>query len=220
MGLHCSRHRSGSAVGDPGNLQLTGAKGGYDACPQYLVTNFIPDGGESGILLQSARADLTLVPCKQDLRQDRTPTCTKAKFDIWNANETKYTGAYRCIKCWYEGLLDEIDTQTPGAGYGGEKFTYPSLKTLVARFRVQGVASSVCKGKFLKPDPLNRGKFLDVCPDGAAPSPLLGVMSYVLPNKNYPRIVAMYETAGAGADGSGFVLWDPQPEVVPEAPER
>jgi hypothetical protein len=199
----------GSTVGTAGTLSLNGTTG-YDACPQYLVANFMPANAVLG-------PDLTLVPCKQDLRQDRTPTCTKAKFDVWNANETKFTGAYQCIKCWFEGELDEL---RPPKGYGGDKFTYYTLKTEVARFRVQGVASTVCKNKFLTPDPLNPGKYLDICPNGAAPSPLLGLLLYVEylePGYNVP--IGGITPAGAGADGSGFVYWDPQTPPA-EAPGK
>jgi len=215
----------GNPVGTGGNLQLTGATGAYDACPQYLVTNFVPDGSDP-FLIDSALADLTLVPCKQDLRQDRTPTCTKAKFDIWNANEVKFTGAYQCFKCWFEGFLEKMGDPVydpKKTGYGGDKFIFDSLKTWVARFRVQGVASTVCKNKFLKADPLNPGKFLDICPNGAAASPLLGVMLYslpTLPGPNAPILpIAAYTPFTAGTDGTGFIYWDPQAEP-PEAPGK
>lgn len=196
-------------VGTGGELVLSGANGAYDACPQYLLVNFIPAYfmvGEADF-----RPDLTLVPCKQDLRQDRTPTYTKAKFDIWNQNETKFTGAYQCIKCWYEGYLDEIGTN---GGFGGEKFTWWTLKTFAARFRVQGVASTVCS-------------------PAAAASPLVGLMAYGFdprdaldvplldpPIKTAPMIPWLaYEPHGAGATGTGFVKWDPQ-GGSPEAPGR
>jgi len=208
----------GSPVGTGGNLQLTGQTGGYDACPQYLVTNFIPaETMENG---SAINPDLTLVPCKQDLRQDRVPTCTKAKFDIWNENETKFTGAYRCIKCWYEGFLHEIGAPY---GYGGDKFTYWVLKTYAARFRVTGVASSVCVNKFKTPDTVYApGK--DKCTGGQVASPLLGVMLYgeslVLSFDSLGSPIlpfAGYTPHTAGADGSGFVLWDTQAEP-PQAP--
>ena len=202
----------GAVVGTGGNLALTGNSGDYDACPQYLVTNFIPSGDFSNS--SPIDPDLTLVPCKQDLRQDRTPTCTKAKFDIWNANETKYTGAYQCLKCWYEGFLNEIGT--PTVGFGGDKFTFNSLHTEIARFRVQGVPSSVCKfGKPSAADPLAK------CPAGnGVATPFLGVMLYaehfgttgLLP-------FAGFTPFGAGFDGSGFVLWDVQ-GGTPEAPAQ
>jgi hypothetical protein len=198
----------GSPVGAPGNLQLTGQNGAYDACPQYLVTNFIPAIPAPGAI----NPDLTLVPCKQDLRQDRTPTCTKAKFDIWNENETKYTGAYRCFKCWYEGFLNEI---APPFGYGGDKFTHDVLHTAAGRFRVTGVASTVCNGKFGS-----------LCTGGQVASPLLGVMLYGRPLVgNFDSIGSLilpyagYTPHTAGADGTGFIMWDPQSEPPP-APQN
>jgi hypothetical protein len=202
----------GAAVGKGGEILLTGAPGGYDACPTYLVTNFFSAEDRMDV----DNPDLTLVPCKQDLRQDRTPTCTKAQFNIWNANETKYTGAYQCLKCWYEGFLDEIGTNP--TGFGGEKFTWRALHTDVARFTVKGVPSTVCKfGKASAIDPEAK------CPAGnGVASPFLGVLLYaehyvddiigILPEWGITPF-------GAGADGTGFVLWDPA-GGAPEAPAR
>jgi hypothetical protein len=198
-------------VGTGGNLKLTGLAGDYDACPQYLVTNFIT---ADTIDPDAINPDLTLVPCQQDLRQDRTPTCTKAKFDVWNANETKYTGAYQCLKCWYEGFLDELGTAK--IGFGGDKFTYNSLHTDIARFRVQGVQSSVCKFGAAT------GAF-PTCPAGiGVATPFLGVMLYAehfVDGINGILPFAGYTPFGAGADGSGFVLWDAagdNPEIAPK----
>jgi hypothetical protein len=189
----------GQTVGTGGTLLLNGTTD-YDACPQYLLFNFVP-----GLEGQNFEPDLTLVPCKQDLRQDRTPTYTKAKFDIWNTDETKFTGAYQCIKCWWEDELDRIgaigSTATPG--YGGHKFTWDTLYSFANRFRVQGVASSY-----------------SVCPYGASPSPLLGLMLYVQKDRPNPLPFAGYTAAGAGLDGSGFIYWDPQSEPIPEAPKK
>jgi len=100
---------TGSAVGDPGTMLLTGVNGAYDACPAYLIYNFFAEGGDG--TYPSYYADdsyIALSPCYQDLRQDRLPTCTKAKFDIWNENERKLTGTYHCVKCWFEGELDDF----------------------------------------------------------------------------------------------------------------
>lgn len=138
---------------------------GYDACPLYLVFNFIPENGTLAPL--PLRPDLTLWPCRQDLRQDRTPTCTKAKYDIWNENEVKFTGTYQCLKCFWEGFLSDIGEynrlgkpavgsdnalkrkkfmEDRGPGYGGTKFTDAVLRTASARARVQGIYSTVCVG--------------------------------------------------------------------------
>jgi hypothetical protein len=229
----------GAPIGTPGQLALDGSV--YDACPQYLLTNFFsaPDDDDNNTLSVVPwpfRADLTLWPCRQDLRQDRTPTCTKAKFDVWNANEVKFTGAYQCFKCFYEGFLDEIgrkthasdfsdgDTTQRGPGFGWEKFTRDGLGTVGARMRVQGVASTVCDNKI-------RG-----CPAGAGvtkATPLLGIMMYAvdigLINSNNAKTVIPYAGGpllfGAGVtDGSalnphGLVQWDPA-GPTPEAPRQ
>jgi len=198
-----------TAVADvAGQLNLNNVV--YDACPKYLITTFIPDDGVMGISNTSVYPSLTLWPCKQDLKQDRTPTRTKAKFDIWNWNEVKFTGAYKCIKCFFEGYLAKINTQGSsgsGAGYGEEKFTSETLSSYgpdVARLRIQGVGSTAAVCKY---------------PDGGAAlfSPLLGVMLYGDdPLYETPiEPVAGYGLYGAGTDLSGQILFD-QGEVVEE----
>jgi hypothetical protein len=223
----------GAAVGTGGDIRLTGNNGGYDACPQYLVENFMADYTEvidgAGVV-RDVGAEVTvarwpalaLVPCKQDLRQDRTPTCTKAKFDVWNENETKYTGAHRCIKCWYEGYLAPLDFPGPpyGFGFGGDKFTYAGLHTFLARFRVTGVASSVCNNKFKTPD-TKYAPGTDKCKGGQVNSPLLGVLWHRVA-LNVDQMLIGITPHHAGADGTGFVLWDAggdSPEF-PEAPQN
>ena len=110
----------GVAVGTGGELLLSGVDGGYDACPQYVLGTFMADGSDftdsSGNIVDLSTTDLTLVPCKQDLRQDRTPTYTKAQFDIWNEDEVKFTGAYICFKCWLETTLAPKPVYSAGAG--------------------------------------------------------------------------------------------------------
>jgi len=192
-------------VGTAGNMLLTGAAGGYDACPTYLVTNFVPAGArdpwEEGV-----DPDLTLVPCKQDLRQDRTPTCTKAKFDIWNENETKFTGAYQCLKCWWEGFLGEIGSDQ--SGFGGDKFTVRTLKTFAARFRVQSANNSVCAG-YTKPVACGTGVL----------TPFLGLMLYATQEEGTLLPFAGYTPFTAGLDGTGFILWDTA-GGTPEVPQQ
>jgi hypothetical protein len=196
----------GVALGDPvgptpGQLDLTGAANGYDACPQYLVDNFPTANAQQNLRL-------TLVPCKQDLRQDRIPTCTKAKFDVWNENETKFTGSYRCLKCWYEGYLNQIGAD--GIGYGSANFTMAGLGgNLYGRYRVQGVASTVCTGKIKGCTGVTQ-----------VASPFLGVQVREKTRVGTPFIfMAGGPTFGAGADGSGWIKWDPNFDV-PQAPEQ
>jgi hypothetical protein len=152
------------------NLDLNGDE--YDYCPAYLVYNFfagpsLPDyASADGAIFGDTT--LTLAPCQQDLRQDKTPVCGKAKFDVWNQNEIKFTGAYQCVKCWYEGVLSKIGATgdkwvscdlanllpTPGkckaTGVGGSKFTIGVIHTDFGRFRVTPDTWPACKGVFAK----------------------------------------------------------------------
>jgi hypothetical protein len=199
----------GTAVGTGGNMLLSGVDGGYDACPEYVLGTFMAVGPEdgfqdsSGNIVDLATTDLTLVPCKEDLRQDRIPTYTKAQFDIWNEDEVKFTGAYICFKCWLEVTLDPKPVYTSGAGKwrNFDKFGIYNLHTTMGFFRVTGVASTVCG-------------------TGALASPLIGVISksVVLKPVVGPESFAATGTNlnTAGFDGTGFVKWDTQishPEV-------
>lgn len=222
------------AAGDPGVLVLDGDKY-YDACPRYLLFNFFAAGSKAGYPLADENAtfintELTLVPCHQDLRQDRFPTCTKARFDIWNENETKYTGAYQCLKCWFEGYLSDVG-KTKG-GFGGAKFTYKNLHTTAGRCRVQGVRSTVCWDVFTKTG--EDGKPVDRCWTdpadtqyrGQVAAPLIGLVSTEFKFSDDPSAVALTGTTpntagvwGPPADPLQFpvprILWDhasPTPE--------
>jgi len=211
----------GKPIGTRGKLILSGQDGAYDACPSYLVFNFFAKG--ASIELENAgtatfvNTDLTLVPCIQDLRQDRVPTCTKAKFDIWNENETKYTGAYQCIKCWFEGYLGDIGG--PGGktiGYGGEKFWYKNLHTTAGRARVEGIPSSVSKfGTVTGIDPKAK------CPPGpGVASPLVGTISTEISFSGGPiNALAGTTPNTAGTGISSTILWDYQ-ETPPESPAK
>ena len=209
-----------------GSLNLTGDTG-YDTCPLYLVANFIPENST----LAPAKPDLTLWPCKQDLRQDRIPTCTKAKFDIWNENEVKFTGAYQCFKCFFEGFLTDIGVTTAGTrgafmynrgpGYGGDKFSQGVLQTDVARMRVQGVYSSVCittqnaQGTAVAKTKTGGKSCPNINADGTKSTsfttawgranditPLLGVLLYATANDTVPMI-GLNPKAGHTMHGAG-----------------
>jgi len=197
----------------------------YDTCPKYLVGNFVTgaddDGDLTGPILGDVRADLGLWPCKQDLRQDRKPTCTKAKFDVWNGWEVKFTGAYQCFKCFFEGYLERIGTVAAGydlkgktkrygwgPAFGYDKFLGTKLRTTTARVRIQGIASSICDN-----GQTNGCTWVD--PAAASPtsaavksvnSPLLGVLMYS--NLAAFKPVAGYGLQGAGYDLSGFIYYD------------
>jgi hypothetical protein len=140
----------------------------YDTGPGYITFNFVatpPPGSNFQIV---NKTDLTLVPLRQDLRQDRLPTCTKAKFDVWSENEVKLTGAYQCIKCWFEGSLERIGIDKDPVsgrptGYLGRNFSYKSLHTFIGRARVTSVASTQCRNIFI--DPYDIKGTRDLCVD-------------------------------------------------------
>jgi hypothetical protein len=185
-----------------GPINLDGAE--YDYCPAYLVYNFWAYGGWVGIdygteypydhPADAGNSYLSLSPCQQDLRQDRLPVCTKAQFNIWNENEVKFTGAYQCLKCYFEGTLTGIgakwgscDLKYPSPGYaegvdkckasgtGGNKFTFDVLHTDLGRLRVSPSLSTACNGVFAKLG--NDGKtVVDVCANNQYKSPFVGVL--------------------------------------------
>jgi len=183
--------KRGNPVGNAGDLILSGNRGEYDGCPSYLLFNFRSVGSsvESVGVVDFNDTDLTVALCKEDLTQDREPTHTKLKFDIWDENEVKYTGAWVCAKCWFEDLLSNIS----------DKFIITSacgdFHTNCGRFRVKGIASSVCPG--------------------SEATGLVGLsaelMTIINGDEGSPAAAACTAN-GAGKSTNGYVLWDPQEE--------
>jgi hypothetical protein len=189
--------------GIAGKLPLDGVT--YDACPKYLVANFSP-AEQMPIGLEP---DLTLSLCRKDLRTYEYGylPCAKAKFDIWNADESKFTG-YQCLRWWYEGLLDRMgnDPSQKGPGSGGDNFTFDLLKTFAARFQVRGVYGAGCVGKTDGCYPASWG-------DPGKTTPFVGVMLYSFTIRSNDTFIsipyAAYSLNGALADTSGVILWSP-----------
>jgi len=135
--------------GTPGLLELNAAVPGYDACPDKLWFNiFATDQDHDSSYDLPGRPvanDITLIPCKQDLRQEGEPTVTKAIFEVWDENEGKLTGIDQCVACFWESLL--VD---PSFGLGpsqGTPLDLEDLGTDAASIRVDGIASArVCDG--------------------------------------------------------------------------
>jgi len=91
-------------------LLLNGTE--YDACPQYLLGNFMFTGAsfvDLGYTVTAMTTDVTLYSCEQDLSQDPAPTYTKARFTVMDENEGKNTNTTVCFKCWLETTLDVVD---------------------------------------------------------------------------------------------------------------
>jgi hypothetical protein len=184
---------TGATVGTAGTIALDGVS--YQACPQYFLGNFFGSGSDYGFIKDTS---ITLVPCKQDLREEKTPVVTKAQFTVWGANENGYSGAVQCVTNWFEGSLGSI--------INGNQFTSCSLHGAAARFRVTGVASQVCAT--------------------SQATPLIGLLVEDLSfNYNLTPTVGSTKSQslggsgcaltaspgfGAGIDATGWIKWDTQ----------
>jgi hypothetical protein len=128
----------GDVVGRPGLLAFDGIN--YDLGFDRLVLDFYASGTlalSGGSRVVGIDTDLTLHPISTDLRQDnRGPIKTKAKFDIWNQNEVRFSGTEKCITCWDQALL---------SGYAATNhFLLGNLQTDKGKARINGEASTVC----------------------------------------------------------------------------
>jgi len=127
----------------------------YDACPAYLLGTFMFTGAsfdafdDPGYTVEAVTTDLTLYSCEQDMKQDPTPTYSKARFTIFDENEGRSTNTTICFKCWMEVTLDSRPSPyyVASAGVGtatnwGRWMFNPSNGFTFGYFRVQGVNST------------------------------------------------------------------------------
>jgi hypothetical protein len=114
----------------PGIIDLDGKE--YDQCPSALTGQFIPT--RHSVLQGVNKTKINVANCHQDLSQDAQTHITKLTYSVWNAHEVKYTGAHECMGAWYESDLGAIFPH----------FTYKTLKTDSAYFRVQPTKSALC----------------------------------------------------------------------------
>jgi hypothetical protein len=108
----------------------------------------------------------TLILGKQDLRQDRKNIYSKAKFNYSKGN----TSGIKCIE-------NIVQTAIPAR--------------VLASFKVQGIASTICDQEFNKPFGTTQN------------SPLLGVVEARRNNAVFGIM-----PVGSGFDRSGYILWD------------
>ena len=156
----------GAPTGTPGDLHLDGSE--FQFCYDQLLLEFyavhsmaLSGGGR----MVSVDTDLTLHPVSADLRQDSVgPVTTKAHFDIWDMNEFKKSGTYRCITCWDQTCLSNY--RFPN------NFLLENLWTDRGKARISGVASQLCNVDF---DPTNGPLGADPRDVVSVSTPLLGV---------------------------------------------
>lgn len=139
----CRNFNGASCGTQPGRLELTGASffGEYDACPQYLIGQMVPEGAmrhnpnKNYLSVSSCNQDLSPVGSGATFEQD-------VVFDFWNESEVKFTGAQDTIDSWWRIHLgcDSYD------GYDGldypncKKATYGDLGTFSAYYRAESEA--------------------------------------------------------------------------------
>jgi hypothetical protein len=138
-GSLCIDAGNGASIGTPGTILMDGTQ--YSACPAYWQSNFFASGAGQFISpVWIPDSDLTLVPCKEDVRQNHAFTYTKAVFTVWDELETPHSGSYQCMECFYEDFLTKVGFDAPNTTNPGNFFTLANLGTIVGYFRVQGVA--------------------------------------------------------------------------------
>ncbi|KFI20211.1 hypothetical protein IB75_03640 [Nitrosococcus oceani C-27] len=200
---------------DAGKLDLDGTE--YEACPKKLIGQFSPAGASVGDV-QVRHNELTIASCNQDLTQDQQFHFTKLKFNVWNEQEVKLTGAYQCIDSWHQLLLSDVQNN-------GRNFS--AFGTNVARFKVKGMKSSVCE----RPD-APRTAFVDesITTEDAG---IVGVLSttygfgggIIIPVEDGDNGNGSSGVAEAGStlhmlgQRTGFISYDPAEEIE-ERPSR
>ena len=156
----------GAPLPGPGVLDLDGIE--YAAPPGSLLFSFTADGSasfSSPDALRVASTELTLMPMDISFADGALPPVTKAEFEIWNENETKLSGTYRCVTCW--------DSTVLASYHAVNHLVIGALQTDRGKARIRGVASPLC------PDSLDRallGVSARRLDDGAAQSSATGTI--------------------------------------------
>lgn len=182
-------NNNGEVINDNGTLYLNGTM--YDYGFNRLLLEFIASGSTAfsgGGQVVTHDTDLTLMILSQDVRQDYVgPYQTKAKFEVWNENETSFSGSEYCFTKWDQSLLSSK----------GGHFLVGNLQTNRGRARIDGIASPVVCG-----------------PESAAYS-LLGVAAKVLSFSSGDVATAGTNLVGVGTEGATikYDLWS-QPEEL------
>ena len=158
--------QNGQSTGTPGELHLDGVEFS-NVYGQLLLDFFAVDsaalsGGGKTVI---ANTDLTLMPAQVDVRQESEgPATTKAHFDIWDMNEFKKSGTYRCVTCWDQALLSQYGVPN--------NFFIENLWTDKGKARIDGLASQYCDVDY---DPSDGSLGTDPRDVISRPAGLLGV---------------------------------------------
>jgi len=184
---------TGKVLPTPGVIALNGIE--YDQCPSALVGQFIPTNRSiiGAPKWERTRTQISVANCHEDLRQDSQSHITKLTYTVWNANETKYTGAHECMGAWYESDL----------GKSFPHFTAKTLKTDTAYFRAQPTKSALC----------NQGNQKAAAESDVEVSSVVGIQVNDIGGEfqTGSNLVGLGNgtTYKTEATGKGEILWDP-----------
>jgi len=116
----------------------------FDAPYASLILDFyasgstVLSGGGQSVMVDT---DLTLHAVSADFRQDGCgPVLTKVEAQIWNENESKFSGTRRCICCWDQTMLSDWVRSAIVPNH----FMRDALRTDKGKARLDGVESIEC----------------------------------------------------------------------------
>jgi len=129
---------NGDVLANPGVLDLNGIE--YAQVFDQLLVEFEAHGSTGYSTQQTsilATPELTLHPVSLDLNDGGAPVITKAHIDVWNENEVKFSGSYRCVNCWDSTLLHLYDFPN--------HYKVSTLQSNRGKARIDGIASPLCE---------------------------------------------------------------------------
>lgn len=138
-----------------------------------------------------------------------TPVChcpctpvTKARFDIFNENESKFSGMERCIESWDERLLSEYTLDAEGHETGVPNYFWRTvLGTDKGMARIDGIASP------------------NVCGGDSVNAPLIGVASKLVYFDNGKLDRTGMNLVGVGAESGQLIYETRETGNPPEPPQ-
>ena len=198
----------GVVDGDSDNMLDLSDGGEYAPAFGLLLLNFQAVGSDAFSIdgtTVTTNTDVTLHPVSIDFQDGSSPILTKAHYDVWNENEIKLSGAFRCIECWDQTLLSD---------YGiPNHFLINTLQTDQGKARIDGLASPLCDYEYGEGDDIT-----EVLSEDTA---LLGVSArdYYFDGDLSAR--SGTNLIGMGTESASIVYMEmPPPPEAPNSPVR
>ena len=130
----------GEQIAAEGRIDMDGIH--FTQTYNQLLMHFQVPGGigysqQFGGQLIVSDTDLTLHLVDADFRMDGQPRTTKASVNVWNMNETKFSGTRKCITCWDQALIRTWDVPN--------NYLLHNLQTMHGKARIDGLAAAECE---------------------------------------------------------------------------